>query len=758
MIRKQRDRTSLICDIGELSGLFTDLTSLDAFLNKVVEMVAHHMHSEVCSIYLYFDQKRELVLSATKGLNKDYVGNVRMKLGEGLTGVSLKNLVPVCERHASKNPNFKYFSGLGEENFESYLAVPIVRGSNRIGVLVVQNKEKDYFDDVDTKALRAITSQIANTVEFTRFITTLDDRQTVEMPKEEFENITVVKGIVASEGFAYSKVYVYSDNFFLHKEYLMNHKKYSLDDFKKAVELTAKQLEFLQGRIEEKLSDVASLIFSAQILMLKDSKFIGEIEGLIQSGINPPEAVEQVGVSFINKFKNIPNAYLQERSQDVKDVVQNLLIHLTDSKKASLSCENCIVIANELFPSDALKLSSQNVKGIVLLSGGSTSHFSLLAQSLQIPVVIAENQNLLNVSEDSKILLDAQEGYVYVNPSSDIVGRYRDKEDAKIKSARLKKNVQEDTYTADGTEIILMANVNLLGDLTVAKDYKAKGVGLYRSEFPFIIRNDFPSEEEQRVVYQKIVDQMPDSEITFRTLDIGGDKMLSYFPYHRKEKNPSLGMRSIRFSLGHIEIFSQQIRAILQVGAKSKIRIMFPMVSSLDEFRKAKEIVLSCIDQTKSVKASILKKIQIGAMVELPSLLEVIDELAHEADFLSIGTNDFIQYMLAVDRTNEKVADFYIPYHPSVLRGIKKIVDAGKRQKKDVSICGDMAHESQYLPFFLGIGISKISLNPNYIPQVQSFISTINMKDAKRFSDILLGQTSIAEIKETIERFAKDFN
>ncbi|MCA9400751.1 MAG: phosphoenolpyruvate--protein phosphotransferase [Candidatus Omnitrophica bacterium] len=744
-----KNHTKLICDIGELSGLFHDSNSLEVFLQKIVEMIANHMHCDVCSIYLYYENRQELLLKATIGLNNNFISSISLKLGEGLTGLALKELRPICERQASTNPNFRYFPGLGEEKFESFLAVPIHRGTHMIGAMVIQNTQKNYFTDDDISVFKAITSQLANTIEVTRMIMMVEEKNKSHTKKKtDLSDLKFIKGKSGAQGYAYAKAVVYSSHVDFKKILLSerNH-RYTLDDFHSAVKKTEQQLQNFQNHVEEQLSDVASLIFTAQMLMLKDNAFIEMITDKIQSGMNPPDAVCFTTEHYVNRFKQLPDAYLQEKSHDVKDIGQRILENLIGQNDQIIHYEDNIVIAEELLPSEIVKLSSQNVKGVILLSGGVTSHVSILARSLEIPVVIVDSNELMHVAKDALIFMDADIGNIYINPSEQILETFREKEQATLRLAQLKKQISPQTRTDDGHYVRLLANINLLSDVDNAIDYKAEGIGLYRTEFPFIVRNNFPSEQEQFVIYQKVIEKMRKKEVTFRTLDIGGDKVLSYFDHHLKEKNPYLGMRSIRFSLKNKDVFVQQIRAILRAGYQSDIKIMFPMISSIDEFIESKEIVDQCVRDLKKEKVKCQTTPKIGLMIELPSVLEIIDELAQLADFFSIGTNDFIQYMLAVDRTNEKVADLYLPEHPSILRALKKVVSAGKKYNIDVSVCGDMAHDERFMAYLIGIGITTLSLNPKFIPKIQQTIHQLTLKEARSIADNILKQSHIKGMK-----------
>ena len=745
----RRDHSKLLCDVGELSGLFADSSSLDQFLNEIVQMVARHMRSPVCSIYLFDESKAELVLRATQGLNPESIGKVRMKLGEGLTGLAVQELRSINERQSSQNPHFKSFPGIGEEKFESFLVVPIVRGQTRIGAIVLQNSQKNYFSDADERAFRAVTSQLANTIETAKLLMSLTKSGQEVKAQQPTSALKFLKGRAASEGFAYAPVVVISPEAIRVRENEKCLLKYSLDDFWQALQASESELKGLQKKIEEQLSDVASLIFAAQLLMLKDQEFIDQIVGQIKQGTNPPQAIISTVDDFVRRLESLSDAYLREKSQDVQDVGRRLLENLTGHGRQTEEYEGKIVVARELLPSDALKLSSQKVRGIILLTGGVASHLSILAKSLLIPLIIVDAPQLLNLDATCQLLMDAALGNIYINPDQSILAQFKEREDLQSQLERLKKSIHATSRTQDGQRITMLANINLLGDLKFAREFKAEGIGLYRTEFPFMVRSTFPTEEEQFVIYRKLVEGAPGKEVTFRTLDIGGDKVLSYF-HDVKEENPFLGMRSIRFSLKYKEIFEQQVRAILRAGQGANLKIMFPMISSLDEFLEAKQVVEHCLAQLKSQKLSHHTHPIIGMMVELPAVLEIIDELAQAADFFCIGTNDFIQYMLAVDRTNEKVADLYLPHHPSVLRGLKKIVVAAKKHHKEVTICGDMADDERYTEYLLGIGLTRFSINSRYIARIQTLIKSIDLGMAKKKVVKLLKQHRVGDIVQTL--------
>lgn len=744
------DQIRLLCDIGELNHLFRDSVSVEHILQRIVELVTHHIKSDVCSIWLYDDEADELVLRATKGLNQEGVDHLKMKLGEGLAGTALKELRPIATTRASSHPDYKIFIGTGEEQYDNFLVVPIARGITRIGVLVLRRKRRKKFSKEDVLACKAVGSQLANVIENAKFLMSMHSphEKKIESTKPEVPNF--IRGKVAAEGFAFSisKVLDKKKTFesLLQRDYI---NEYSKDDFQKAVADTEAQLEDMQKRVEEKLSDAASLIFASHLLILKDKEFIGTMSGLIDEGTNPPQAILEVANKYIKIFARSNHYYIREKVQDVEDLIVRLIGNLLGEKEDIGKYGNRIVIARELFPSDLLRMSSEGVSGIVLVSGGVTSHLSILSRSLQIPMVIANHPQLLELPKKTPLLIDAELGNIYVNPTEEVAESFSKRNEERIKNDLLAKDIKPHTLTRDGTEIRLFANINLLSDLKLATDMHCGGVGLYRTEFPFIIRRDFPSEQEQFVTYSKLIDEMKGKPVVFRTLDIGGDKVLSYYQ-DVTEQNPGMGMRSIRFSLKNKNVFAKQIRAILRAGIGADIRIMFPMISSIDEFIEARNFLYECSETMTAEGTAHNNNPKVGIMVELPSVIGVIDSFAREADFFSIGTNDFIQFMLGVDRTNENVESFYLPHHPSVLRGIERVVSVAGEHGKDVSVCGDMAHDEKFTEFLLGIGVKTLSIEPAFVPRIQKVINSIDLSKAKELAEKVLAESRVTQVADLL--------
>jgi phosphotransferase system, enzyme I, PtsP len=758
----QKDNVALMCDIGELVGLFDFEAGLDAFLAKVVSTVAWHMRAAVCSIYLYEPETQELVMRANQGLNPGMIGQLRLKLGEGITGTALKELRPISEAKASDHPSYKYIPGSDEDRFLSFLAVPIQRKMNPVGVIVVQDPQWNYFTPNDVQALRVISSQLAGVIENAHLLLHLHGAAYVVPDGEKDADSDSGFGpgthCIRGQG-ASSKMGMGLSTRI--GQYLSQYPAEHLcpiglteGDFDRALAKTERQLMELQGRLEDKLQDAASMIFGAHVLMLKDASFSGEIRDAIRAGKNPWIAILDEVRRYSDLFSKSQNPAMREKVLDVEDLGHRLLYNLSPPAldNASPDYTGQIIIAEELLPSDILKLSAEGAAGLVLLSGGQHSHVAILAKALQIPLVIASDRRLLKLPENTPILLDGKEGQVVVRPGTDTIQTMKELIRSLADSERLAQQAKPETRTRDGVEIFLMANLNLVSELDVALSVKATGIGLYRTEFPFIVRSTFPTEEEQYQGYKSVLERMEGRPVTFRTLDIGGDKALSYFPSGH-EANPFLGLRALRFTLRNPEIFKQQLRAMLRAAhGHPEAKIMFPMVASLDEFLSASDIAQQChVELDNERIPNRLPKL--GVMIELPSATLLANELAAAADFLSIGSNDLIQYLLAVDRTNDEVAAWYSPHHPAVLRSLKWIVEAGERVGKPVSLCGNLGADLQMVPFLLGIGLRNLSLDPMEIPAVQRRIEEIDIDLARFLANKMLSFGRIEEVADFVRSF-----
>ena len=548
---KRKEQLNLLCDIGDLAALLSESVDIEIFLQRTVSLVAGNLSADVCSVYLYDEQADELVLRATMGLNSEAVGKVRMKLGEGLVGITLERLQPICEGTATMSPYYRYFEEAHEDRFQSFLAVPIRRGVEKIGVLVVQKEQKNYFDEYDVMTLRATASQLAGAMENAKLLIGMNQPKGKKSDRPaEYKGVRFIKGKSASGGYAYADAAVMREShggLMTGYDESENGTTFTLKDFFVALEKTTQQLESLQAKLSQRLPESASLIFTAHFMILKDAKFIDKIVGLIEKGTPAPEAIRKVAGDYMRIFLSSPHAYIREKGNDMEDLAGRILKNLLYATADEIGNERGrIIIALDLFPSEMLKLATEDVKGIILVSGGVTSHVAILSRSMKIPLIIAEHRDLLEIPDGAPIILDADIGNIFICPSEKIVDQYETRNRTSQAVAPLKSRLADETMTRDGKRVRLMANINLLSELTLARDLNAEGIGLYRTEFPFLIRNNFPSEQEQYVVYKQLFEVMKGKEVTLRTLDVGGDKVLAYMD-SGAEANPELGLRSIRF-------------------------------------------------------------------------------------------------------------------------------------------------------------------------------------------------------------------
>ncbi len=748
MKKERKPNIDMICSIDELKALFKQGQSIQGFLSQVVSIISQHMDTDACTIFLYNEKKEELVLRATVGLNSELIGKLTIGINEGLAGLALKELRPILEERGQDNPNFKVIPHSGEDRFSSYLAVPIVRGIQKVGVLVLQDEEARHFSRRNVLTLMTIASQLAATLENAQLI--IEKSKISKSDDFDQSSMRILRGTPLVEGVALGEAYHVegprAENHLV-KACDVGYSE-TLEGFRQAISRTEEQLKALQAQLEIELADVASLIFSAHLLILRDAGFFGAMEALIEEGVLPCQAVERIANEYIGVFGDSDNPRMKEKILDIKDLGHRILKNLLQNDTDRGDYTGQLILTNELLPSELLKLAAQKVEGIVVFGGSMTAHITVLASSLQVPMMFTEDDSLFSIPPNTNLALDAIQGLLFIQPDEAVRKRVYQLKVGTDRLNRIEAITDSQPCTSDGISIHLKATVNLLSDLKLARKLNVEGIGLYRSEFPFLIRNDFPSEEEQYQIYRQVVDAMKDSPATLRTLDVGGDKMLSYLP-SKDEPNPFLGLRGIRFLLKNELVFVRQVRAMIRAGGQNRtIRILFPLISSLDDFRNARNIVKKCLDELEKDGSGTFSMPDCGAMIELPSAVMLAQELADEADFLSIGTNDLIQYTLGVDRTNEKVANLFDTCHPSVLRAIKTVAVAAQRSDCPVSICGIMASDPRSVYYMLGLGIKEFSLVPGRIPDLLTSIAEMSAKKACKDAEEISQLGTLTEIRE----------
>lgn len=739
---------ALIGAVTELAELLGRRTTLEQFLQDLVNTVAAHLHADVCSVYLYDVEQDLLVLRATAGLNPALVGSVRLRPGEGLTGYAFLKNKPVQEVNVGTSHRNKTITDLGEEPFHTFLGVPIKRGDLGIGVLTLQHRDEASVDSQTLRALRAMASHLAMTLESAAALfeaheepqlLSRDLQDTREVPM--FES-GLLNGTSASRGIA-SGLLEYLEE----QHYEDQPPARSLEE---AVELSYQQLKELEDRVDQTLSDVAMMIFSAHLLMLRDSSFVGRMVKEARDTGDAPAAVRHVVDDFTRRFQSIPDPRFQEKAQDVQDLGHRILRNLHNANEQEGDYSGFVVVTREIYPSELVKLYLQNAEGLVFSGGGATSHVALLAQSLQMPVVVTPDHRLFRIPAGTRVVVDAEDGKVVVGPGEEILDAYRQRMDqSHLALAGFQGyTLPSPLRTTDGYTITLKGNVNLVKDARAAAAAGAAGIGLYRSEFPFLIRNDFPTEEEQLTVYRRVIEAIPHRPVAFRTLDLGGDKLLAF--QIGGEENPFLGFRGVRFLLDHREILREQLRAMLRAGHNADIAIQFPMVSTPDEFLELRREVQGCIAALKEEELDHADHPRLGIMVELPAVLDCAAFFARETDFMSIGTNDLIMYLLAADRTNHRVSSLYRAYHPAVLRAIHRFVREVLPSGTPLSVCGASAADPVMALFYLGIGITELSVDARQLPVLGELVSRTSMEEATRQAERMLQCETLEELQHLI--------
>ncbi|MBC7368477.1 MAG: phosphoenolpyruvate--protein phosphotransferase [Undibacterium sp.] len=572
----------------------------------------------------------------------------------------------------------------------------------------------------------------------------------------------VVQGISASQGIAYGTVFVYLQSDVEVPSYQVDEAKRieEVARFDKALLTTRQQIAKIQDEVEKNLGKQEALIFDAHLLVLEDQALIGEtIREFETTGRNIETCFNKVSSRYIQAFSEIDDEYLRERAGDIRDVAQRVLQNLLGQAENSLSklAEKRIVVANDLSPSDSASIDRSAALGIVTDSGSKTSHAVIVARSMKVPAVVGVRDLTKRVKTGDWLLIDGYDGLVIVNPSEQTLFRYgKIQSEKKSFEQRLMDANRQPAVTLDGVAVTLQANIEKVDEVALVKEYFAQGVGLFRTEYLFLNSARIPTEQEQFVAYKTVVEGMAPLPVVIRTLDLGGDKPMAGNPeLFSKEANPFMGFRAIRFCLEHTEIFKDQLRAILMASTHGKVRLMYPMISGADELARANAVLAECKAELKAKGQSFDEKLEVGAMIEIPSAAATTDLLARTCDFFSIGTNDLIQYLLAIDRGNDRIAHLYEPTHPAVLRTLKHVVDEAHRAKVPVSVCGEMAGDPVLVPLLLGLGVDALSMTPPLLPAVKYLVRAMKMTDARDLAAEALMLSSAEEIYAKCEAFCR---
>ena len=569
-----------------------------------------------------------------------------------------------------------------------------------------------------------------------------------------------VPGIAASQGIAYGQIFVYLQSDVEVPSYQVEPEK-RIDEvarFDRALVVTRQQISKIKNEVEKNIGPEEAAIFDAHLMVLEDEALIGEtIREFEATGRNIETCFHQVSSRYVQAFSEIDDEYLRERAGDLRDVAQRVLHNLLGQAENSLNrlADQRIVVASDISPSESATLDRSAALALVMDSGSKTSHAVIVARSMRIPSVVGVRNLTSRVTNGDWAIVDGYDGVVILNPTESTLFRYgKIQEQKKSFEARLLEVNRQPAVTLDGVTISLMANIEKAEEVTKAKAYYAEGIGLYRTEFLFLNTARIPSEQEQFLAYKTVVEAMAPLPVVIRTLDLGGDKPMAgkaeWFP---KENNPFMGFRAIRFCLEHQDVFKEQLRAILRASSFGKVKLMYPMISGSEELGRANAVLAECVNELKARGVPFDPAMEVGAMIEIPSAAATADLLAKQCRFFSIGTNDLIQYLLAIDRVNDRIAHLYEPTHPAIIRTLRQIVDEGHRQNLPVSICGEMAGDPVFAPLLLGLGVDCLSMSPAWLPSVKFLIRAMTMADARALAAEALEMNSPKEIYARCDAF-----
>lgn len=729
--------------------------SLHESLDIMVNQVSEAMDVDVCSIYLLDERNQRYILMATKGLNPESVGLVSLQVGEGLVGLVGQREEIVNLDNAAQHERYAYFPETGEEVYNSFLGVPVMYRRKVMGVLVVQKREPQDFSEAAESFLVTLCAQLSGVIAHAHAVGNIE----VFRKPNSISSYKTYQGVAGSGGIALGRAVVLYPPADLNAVPDRDAEDISeeLELLDHAIKNVREEIQSLDEKMQDSLMSEERALFSVFLRMLDENALPAEIKEIIREGHWAQGAVRRVLDKHVALFAQMEDDYLRERVSDLKDLGRRILASLqeADSGHRELSSES-ILIGEEISTAALVELPVDKIAAIVTTEGAANSHMVIVARALGIPTVVGVTELPINTLDDVEMIVDAYQGRVFIHPPRRLRQRYKEiqKEEEQI-AKDLKQYETKDSITPDGVTVKLFVNTGLMIDVVRGVQRGAKGVGLYRSEIPFMLRDRFPGEEEQRAIYRQQLSHFANKPVTMRTLDIGADKDLPYFSI--EEENSALGWRGLRFTLDHPEIFSSQIRAMLKASiGLNNLHILLPMVTSVSEVEEVLYLLERdwvAVQEEEQVK---INKPKIGIMVEVPSVLLQIDEFAPLVDFFSVGSNDLIQYLLAVDRNNPRVASVYSHFHPSVLRALQQLVKDCHRNERPVSICGEMAGDPLSAILLMAMGFNTLSMSSSNILRVRKAICLTPMSDAQELLEHVVNLNNPLLVKSWLEYYFKN--
>lgn len=732
--------------IQELSGARDFKEALTIFVKRI----AKAFDTQACTIFLLDQRRSEYVLMATQGLNPQAVGKIRIPLQHGLVGLVGEREEPINIDDATKHPNFLHIPELKEDAYKAFLGTPIIYHRQVLGVLLVQQEEPRRYDESEEAFLVTLAAQLAGIIahaEATGVIDSLFESHTKKTQGSSFFGIPGAPGIGIGNG-----VVVYRS---LDLDVVPDRKPDNIDmevqRLESALLSASNELRHLGERLYASLPPEEHALFDVYQRILASSDLGAEIIHEIRKDNWAPGALRAVIQAHAMRLENLENEYMRERAADIKDLGRRVLRHLQEKDHATLQyAEKTILIGEELTATDLAEVPEGCLVGVISSKGARSSHIAILARAMGVPTVMGVSDIPIYDCQDQEIIVDGYYGQVYLSPNAttrDEFQRLLVKE--KNLDAFLEKLRDKPAQTKDGHKITLMVNTGLGADVSLSLAAGAEGVGLYRSEIPFLMRDRFPSGEEQRVIYRQLLASFAPRPVIMRTLDVGGDKALSYFPVH--ETNPFLGWRGIRITLDHPEIFLVQTRAMLRASVDyHNLNIMLPMITDVSEADEALRLLKKAYGDVKE-EGYAIEMPKVGVMIEVPSSVYQARALASRVDFLSVGSNDLTQYLLAVDRNNSHVAGLYDSLHPAVIRALMQVVEGAHQEEKPVSICGEMTGDPAAVILLVAMGFDSLSMNAACLSRMKWVIRHFTLKKAEKLLQDVLSMESVVVIRCHLE-------
>ncbi|MEW6990057.1 phosphoenolpyruvate--protein phosphotransferase [Colwelliaceae bacterium 6441] len=723
---------------------FSQNTELESALQRIVCQIKQVMKTDCCSVYLANHAKQHFVLMASDGLAKDSLGHTTIGFTEGLVGLVAQREEPLNIANAKSHPHFVHAPEVKEENLNAFLGTPIIHQRKVLGVITIQQEKIRSFDENEEAFLVTLSAQIATAMansEASELIATHIDKNHWN---------SAIKGVSGSSGVALSQMLLVQPHADLSAIAMSKSDNINeeLERFEQAVVKTRHDFDQMASKLEAIIVDNSLDIFEMYKQLLDKANLGHEVAEKIYQHWNAESALKLVIDSYVVQFEELDDSYLRERASDIKDLGNRLLFNLQSlSKVVKTIPETFILVAEDVTASMVAEYQHLGLQGIVSLQGSSNSHAAILARALALPAVMGVERVPLGKLDNKLCIIDGYSGEIFVEPNEALIREYKHliaEESALAEKVRQVENLP--AITPDGKEIELLLNAGLSSGFEYSKYSGAAGIGLYRTEIPFMEKRCFPSEQEQTLLYRQVLAAFPNQPVTMRTLDVGGDKSLPYFPIY--EDNPFLGWRGIRITLDHPEIFLVQIRSMIRANIEHQnLEIMLPMVSSVAEVDEALRLINQAYYELSSELGSTITLVRprVGIMIEVPSVIFQLAELANKVDFFSVGSNDLTQYLLAVDRNNARVANIYSSYHPSVLRALKLIAQESQKHAIPLSLCGELASEPAGALLLLAMGYDKLSMNPHNISRIKWVVRHVDYKMAKK---ILVKVLSFSDAKQ----------